>query len=176
MDTSSDVVSIFQTIAEFALSSSTFSFLVGFLGLYSAVLFADIVLLFSIRPIEGDLKKGFLGSKDRPLASERRLKREWTRIQDRLETRVASDCKVAILEADAFADRMLSEMGYAGKSAGERLDGIPVGHFSSLAGLREAHEVRNRIVLERNYSPSREEAKRVLSLYRVFLEESEVLL
>ena len=175
MEFSGDFLTTIQTVFDTVRSSATFSFLVGFLALYSIVLFFDIVLLFALRPIGGDIKKGWFGSKERPLASPRRLAREWRAIESQLDSSAPNAGKVAILRADEFADRMLSETGYAGKSFGERLDGIPDRHFSKLAGLREAHEIRNKIVLDRSFVLDRLEAKRVLKLYRAFLEEAEIL-
>ena len=85
-----------------------------------------------------------------------------------------SERKVAILEADAFVDRVFSEMGYPGKDAGERFHAIAPGHFSGLSGLLEAHDIRNRIVQERDFSLEQSEAVRVLALYRGILDEAEI--
>jgi hypothetical protein len=175
MNSSDDFVSVIQTVFEAVTASTTFSLLLGFLGLYCLVLFADIVLLFILRPVGGDLKKGFFGTKERPLASARSLNREWKNIEARLGCPTPSEYKLAILEADAFLDRVLSEMGYAGSDAGGRIEAIPPGHFSKLDALREAHEARNRVVLERNFVLGKTEAARVLGLYREFLEEAEIL-
>lgn len=170
-----DFIPVVRTIFESVMASTTFSLLVGFLGLYCFVLLVDIILLFVLRPIGGDLKKGLFGTKERPLASVRNLTKEWKRIEARLLSDVPSEYKVAILEADAFTDRVLSEIGYEGVDFGERLGAILPGHFAKLPGLVEAHEIRNRIVLERNFSLDRSEAARVLTLYSDFLEEAEII-
>ncbi len=174
MDSSSEIISIAQTVFGVIMASTTFSFLVGFLSLYCLVLFVDIILLFTLRSVGGDLKKGFFGTKERPLASSRRLLKEWKLLESRLASGQPSEYKVAILEADAFVDKVLSEMGYEGKDAGERFSAIVPGHFSGLGGLIEAHEVRNRIVHEKNFSLEQNEAMRILSLYRELLEEAEI--
>ena len=174
MDVSGDVISIGRGIFEAVLASTTLSLLVGFLGLYCLVLFLDIVLLFALRSVGGDLKKGFFGTKERPLVSARRLLKEWKTIEARLLSRRSSEYKVAILEADAFADRVLTDMGYAGSDAGARFGSIAPEHFSGLSGLLEAHEIRNRIVHDRDFSLDQSEAARVLKLYRDLLEEAEI--
>lgn len=174
MDVSGDIVSIAQSVFEAVMASTTLSFLVGFLGLYCLVLFADIILLFSLRSVGGDLKKGFFGTKERPLVSAGRLLSEWKEIESRLSSGNPSAYKVAVFEADAFVDKVLAEMGYSGSDAGERLASIDPGHFSGIGGLLEAHEIRNRIVHDRAFSLDQSEARRVLSLYRNLLEEAEI--
>ncbi len=176
MESSVGTFAAVKMVFETVQSSATFSFLIGFLGFYCIVLLIDIILLLSLRPVGGDLKKGFFGSKDRPLSFPWQLRREWRRIEKLLESDSPTSSKVAVLHADAFSDRMLSEMGYDGNSFGERLDGIPAGHFQHLSSLREAHEIRNRIVFDRSFSLDRAEAKRILELYRLFLDESEIFL
>lgn len=175
MNSPDDFISIARSIFEAILSSTTFSLLLGFLGLYCLVLFADIVLLFILRPVGGDLKKGIFGTKERPLASARSLNREWKGIEARLDRSAPSQYKLAILEADDFLNRALSEMGYAGSDSGGRLESIPPGHFSKLDALCDAHKVRNQIVLDRNFLLDKTEAARLLGLYREFLEEAEIL-
>lgn len=175
MEFSGDIVPIFQSVVAAIRSSTTFSLLLGFLALYCIVLLVDIVLLFVLRSVSGDLKKGIFGTKERPLASPRSLDRSWSKIVSRAKGKSVSEYKLAVLEADAFADRALSEMGYSGADLGERLDTIPPRHFVALPALREAHEVRNRIVLSRDFVLDRAETERVLDLYREFLEEAEIL-
>lgn len=173
MDVSGDSISIARSLFDAVMASTIFSFLLGFLGLYCLVLFLDVILLFVLRSVAGDLKKGFFGTKERPLTSPRRLLKEWKSIEAHLASEQPSEYKVAVLEADAFVDRLLSEMGYGGKDAGERFGMISPGHFSGLGGLIEAHEIRNRIVHDRDFSLEQGEAMRILSLYRDILDEAE---
>ena len=170
-----DFISTSRAVFETVTASTTFALLVAFLGLYCLVLFADIILLFILRSVGGDLKKGFFGTKEHPLASAGSLGREWKRIESRLASGASSEYKAAILEADAFVDRVLSEMGYEGVDGGDRLAKISPEHFSKLSALVEAHEIRNRIVRDRVFVPDRSEASRVLKLYRDFLDEVEIL-
>ena len=174
MDISGDVVSTAQSVFDAITTSTTFSLLIGFLGLYCVVLLANIVFLFVLRPVSGDLKKGFFGTKERPLVSAGNLLREWKRIEARLASNILSERKVAILEADAFVDRVLSELGYPGKDAGERFHAISPSHFSGLGGLLEAHDIRNRIVQEKDFPFESSEAVRILNLYRSILDEAEI--
>lgn len=169
-----DFMPIVKNVFEGVTASTTFSFLVAFLALYCVVLLLDIILLFILRPIGADLKKGIFGTKERPLASARTLQKEWKRIEERLLSKSPSEYKVAILEADAFTDRMLSEMGYEGKDIGERLRAIRPGHFAKMEALSEAHAVRNRVVFERDFPLDRAEAIRVITLYHAFLDEAEI--
>ncbi len=174
MDISGDITVVIRNILDVMKSSMTFSLLLGFLALYCLVLFANVVLLFVLRSVSGDLKKGFFGTKEHSLTAGKSLLKEWKAIEARLVSGNSAECKVAILEADAFADRALSEMGYDGGDAGERFQSIAPGHFSGLPGLLEAHEIRNRIVHDSGFRIDRDESARVLALYRNILEEAEV--
>lgn len=156
-------------------ASVTFSIIKGFLALYVFFLVADIVMLLMLRPITGDLKKALYGTKEHAFASTASLRNRWKEIEKHLSSMRSADWKIAVLQADEFLGMILQEMGYEGDSAGSCMEHIQPGQFASLPGLREAHEIRNRIVLEESLSLQNEEARRIVSLYRAFLSEAEVL-
>ncbi len=171
---SSDFLSFVQEIFTIGMCSTTFLFLKWFLAIYAVVVFIDILLLFMIRPMEETLKLGLWGSSERPVASPGSLRREWSRIEKRLNTQSLAEYKVALIEADTFVDRILKEIGYSGSNLGERLENIRPEHFVNIDGLREAHEIRNRIVFDVEFSLDQVEARRVLALFFAFLDEAEV--
>lgn len=156
-------------------SSVTFSILKGFLAVYVLFLIADIVMLLMLRPITGDLKKALYGTKEHVFSSGAALRKRWQEIERHLSSARSADWKIAVLQADDFLGMILREMGYEGDGTGALLGRIQSGGVSSLPGLREAHEMRNRIVLEESLPLQHEEASRIVSLYRAFLLETEVL-
>ncbi|MGB4833807.1 MAG: hypothetical protein WBP40_02125, partial [Candidatus Moraniibacteriota bacterium] len=82
--------------------------------------------------------------------------------------------KVAILEADHFADSLLKESGFDGENMSERLANMHPGQLQSYQGLSEAHTIRNRIVNEPAFTLDREQAKDYLEKYKALLVELEL--
>jgi hypothetical protein len=101
--------------------------------------------------------------------------KKWKSILAKLDSGNPSHYKAAVLEADAFIDRLVRQMGYDGRNLTERLDSVPEGRIASVPALREAHEVRNRIIRETDFEISRHEAKEVLDGYRALLDELDLL-
>lgn len=154
--------------------SWVFAFIKWFLIVYTVVLLVDVVLLLMLRGVVDNLKVSLYGT-TRPLLSKNKALERWQGIEQRLQSDNPSQYKVAILEADQFADALLAESGYAGSNMGERLASVHPGQIASYESLKAAHEVRNRIVREQNFAVSREEAKVLLDQYKQFFIELELL-
>ncbi len=147
------------------------------LFVYVLVLFIDIVILLSFRGVTRDLRMNLFGTDQRPifLSRPRKAERQWEKLYARLRSENVSQYKVAILEADALADKIMASSKWSGTNLGERIASVHPGQVESLDALREAHAVRNQIVNKEGFEVSREEAERVLGLYAQFLEEMELL-
>ncbi len=169
----SSVVVVFGAISQFIQSSAVFTALIWFLGFYTIVLFADMVMLLILRDIPGDLKKTLYGAK-RPLVSQSKFQKRWNGIESRIHTGNPSQYKAAILEADALAEEMLSGIGFEGANMGERLAAVHEGQVATLEDLRVGHAMRNRIIQDPAFALSREEAEAALGRYRAFFEELEL--
>jgi len=144
---------------------------------YIAVLFIDIAIMLSLRGVTRDLRVNLFGTDQRPIfiSRPRKAERQWEELYARLESGNVSQYKVAILEADALADKVMASSKWAGSNLGERIASVRPGQVASLSALREAHAIRNQIVNEEGFEVTREEAERVLGLYSQFLEEMELL-
>lgn len=164
------VAAMFQTVQ----SSALFTALVWFLGFYTIVLFADVVMLLVLRDIPGDLKKTLYGAK-RPIVAQSKFQKRWDGTEARLRTGNPSQYKAAVLEADALAEEMLSGIGFEGANMGERLAAVREGQVATLDDLRLGHAMRNRIIQDPAFAPSREEVETILGRYRKFFEELELL-
>jgi hypothetical protein len=153
------------------------SFLVSaikfFLFIYTVVLLVDIVFLFILRGFSADLKAALFGTK-RPLMTRSAAISRFEKILERLESGNPSQFKVAVLEADAMADGVLGEIGFSGATMGDKLESIKEGQLESRSDLLEAHAFRNRIVHEKDFEVSAEEAKQQLDLYKRFFDEVEL--
>ncbi len=162
-----------QDVAEFFSSSFLVAALKFFFFVYVAVLFVDIVLLLILRGLGMDLKKVLYGT-ERPIISRTSSINRWEKILSRLESHNASQYKVAVLEADAWAEELLGGIGYKGATMSERLEQVRAGQLETKDILAEAHAVRNRIVHQKDFVLSREEAERSLMEYKKFFDELEL--
>ena len=157
--------------------SPFFSVIKFVLGVYGIVIIIDIVLLLIKRGVAGNVREAMIGVNiPRELVTKKnKMRARWDKIKGRLKSENESEYKVAIIEADSLIDDLVRGMAYPGENMGERLDSMPEGQIESRQKLREAHEVRNRIIHEENFQVSREYAKDVLKKYEALLEEFEVL-
>ncbi|TXH07154.1 MAG: hypothetical protein E6R05_00720 [Candidatus Moraniibacteriota bacterium] len=154
--------------------SLVFTVLKWFLMIYTIVLLVDVVLLILMRGVTENLKVQLYGT-TRPILSKNKAEERWRHIERRLESDNPSQYKVAVLEADQYADEILKESGYDGANMGERLAGINPGQLQSYEALKAAHEVRNRIVREQNFVVTRDQAEELMSHYKSLLVELELL-
>lgn len=144
-----------------------------FLFVYVVVLFADIVMLLMLRGISSDIKKTLYGA-NRPILSKSKAIVRFEKILARLKDGNPSQYKVALLEADAFAEEILAGIGYQGETMAEKLEAVHEGQIESKELLIEAHQIRNRIVHEADFSLSHEETKKWLDAYLAFFHEMEL--
>lgn len=153
--------------------SALFTVLKWFLMVYTVVLICDLIFLIKTRSVTADVKTALYGT-ERPLVTKAAMQKRWDTIMARLRTHNPSQYKVAILEADQMADELLEGIGYIGANMGERLESVHLGQLESFESLKLAHEIRNRIVNEKDFQISQAEARRNLDNYRTFFVELEL--
>ncbi|MFZ1626676.1 MAG: hypothetical protein WAT81_02615 [Candidatus Moraniibacteriota bacterium] len=153
--------------------SALFTVLKAFLIIYAIVILANVTMLLLMRGVTGNLKMQIYGT-TRPLIKKNEATKKWESVERRLESDNASHYKVAILEADHFADDLLKGCGFDGENMSERLANMNPGQLQSYAGLSEAHAIRNRIVNEPDFTLDREQAKDYLEKYKALLVELEL--
>lgn len=98
---------------------------------------------------------------------------KWQQVQTYMLANSHVEWRQAILEADIMLDEMLTKIGYAGESVGEKLKNVEESDFVTLQKAWEAHKVRNRIAHggANEVKLDRREAERVIGLYeQVFTE------
>jgi hypothetical protein len=155
--------------------SNFFSVVKLILGIYVAVLVIDIILIVILREPLKDIKTALKGS-EFPLIRKSKMQRRWGKVVARLKSDNPSQYKAAILEADNIADEILAGIGYKGKNMAERLDQVKPAHLDNLSDdLRRTHEIRNRIIREKEFTLSREETSEIIGVYEKFLDNLEFI-
>ncbi|HBO17213.1 MAG: hypothetical protein UR69_C0002G0131 [Candidatus Moranbacteria bacterium GW2011_GWE2_35_2-] len=170
-------LSIIDYIFKLAISFSDSGFFMVakfILAIYILVLFVDIVLLLFFRGLGKDLRKMLRGA-DLPPLVKSKFELQWNKIRDRLKSKNQSQYKAAVLEADSIADEMLKKIGYLGKDMSERLESANIGQIENLEELKKSHQVRNRIVYEKDFSLDLDSAKEVIKSYEEFLKFIDIL-
>ncbi len=171
-----DIVSLYgvgQSVAQFFAHSYLVAAVKFFFFVYVMVLLVDVVILLILRGVSVNLKKTFFGA-ERPFLRRSTIIGRWEKILSRLKDDNPSQYKVAVLEADAFADEILSGIGYKGTTMAEKISGIHDGQLETKDALVEAHQIRNRIVYETDFAISLEDAQKCLDTYRKFFDEVEL--
>lgn len=105
----------------------------------------------------------------------RKLKKEWKKIKERLETGLEPEIKLAVIEADSLLDETLKRLGYPGESLVERLEKLVVDILPNLAEVQEVHTIRNNIIHDPAYKLDLEKAKKALAVYEKALINLDVL-
>ncbi len=154
--------------------SGFFLFIKFFLGIYAAVLIADVVLILILKGLGADIRQAIKGMK-MPAVPKSKMRKRWTKIRRRLESDNAFQYKAAVLEADSMIDKVLSDMGYAGKNMSERLEKIKPAQIHNYEDLKNAHQIRNRIIHEADFSIDKKQTEEIVEIYESLLENLELL-
>ena len=101
--------------------------------------------------------------------------KEWKKIEERLDTGLESEAKLALIEADSLLDEALKRLGYPGESLGERLEKLAVDIMPNLSQVQEVHKIRNNIIHDPTYKLNLGEAKKALAIYEKALINLDVL-
>jgi hypothetical protein len=160
------------------LYNSPFFLVVKFiLGIYAAIILADVVLLLIQRGLSGDIRSTLLGMNIPPELATRKnkLRKKWDKIRNLMADQKEHSYKIAIIQADDIIDDLIKRMGYMGENMGDRLAKINPGQIDNIEELKKAHEIKNRIVHEDDFKLTKEQAEEVIGYYENFLKYHEVL-
>jgi len=167
-----DIVILIEVLVSLFKAFYHSSFFLGLkilAGIYLAVLLLDVVLLLILKGVSAKYRVGLRGA-DVPVISKKKLFKSWAAIVARLESKNASQYKVAIIEADALAEEFLSGVGYKGENMTQKLEQVGQSHLDEhRETLTEVHKLRNRIVHEADFEVDYETAKEALAVYENFL-------
>lgn len=141
--------------------------------IYTIVIIIDVILILMLTDIKASMRENLTGG-HRPTGSRGKYIKRWETILSRLESDNPSQYKVAILEADVFAEEILNSLGYHGSNMKERLDHMKDYDIETKDELVTAHAVRNRIIQESHFEPTREEAEATLRHFSNFFKEADL--
>lgn len=104
------------------------------------------------------------------VGKRRRLK-AWKAILKKMSSAVPLDWKLAVMEADRIFDDMIRAAGFRATSTEERFRQILPTFVSNFDDIQEAHKIRNRCAQEPDFVITKEEAIRVLRVYKKAFQE-----
>src|SRR4051812_7391059 len=101
------------------------------------------VRLFELRHREEEFYSTLILSPDATGKNPR-----WEHVQMLMRGKVVSEWREAIIEADIMLDDLLTQLGYAGATVGDKLKAADPSQIKTLQDAWEAHKVRNQIAHE----------------------------
>lgn len=99
----------------------------------------------------------------------------WGKIKEKAERESVEGLRVAIIEADAFVDYILKELGVPGEHFSDRLNNVNPDNIRSIDNLWRAHRVRNSLVHTPGYTVDLKDAKNLFRYYEEFLREIRII-
>jgi len=166
-----DAGSIAKTFIDF-YHSAFFVVIKFLLAIYSIVLILNLAMIVILRGFGRDYRVTFVGTN---LPSQKSTRKKWKKIINRLESGNSAQYKIAILEADSLADRILDFIGHKGENMPDRLSQLDESHLENAEDLAKAHQIRNNIIHDKEFLVSRETAEEVLGIYEKFLDHFELI-
>lgn len=91
--------------------------------------------------------------------------KRWKRIIKKTETGNENDYRLAVMEADELVHHILKERGYTGRNFDEMISGVSKKLLPNIEDVVAAHNVRNTIVHDTDYTLDLETTKKLLSDY-----------
>ena len=112
--------------------------------------------------------------KQRPYGAKEGFKR-WSKINKRIESGSKTEYKMAVIEADDALKDVLVKMKYEGDFLGDILKQVNIRVLPSVEEVKKAHEIRNKIIRDPDYSLTQEQTKNILKIYHQAFRELEMI-
>ncbi len=100
-----------------------------------------------------------------------RLQARWHRVLESVSSDDPQRWRNGILEADFLLNELLDTLGFKGETMGDKMRQADVTVFKTIDFAWEAHQVRNHIAQDPQFSIDAREAKRVIKMYERVFEE-----
>jgi len=168
---------IFFTISSylsFIWNSLFFSILKFLITIYVIVLFLDIVMILYLRGVGKDSRKRKYGA-DMPVAYRASTRKKWKTVQEHMQSHKPDEWKVAILAADAIAGEILELVELPGENFRERVKNASSQKLEQKEELLYAHSVRNAIIKDHSFLLEKNEAEKIVAVYKEFLDQWEAI-
>jgi uncharacterized protein YpmS len=130
----------------------------------SLILGILIVLLLIKINIKAKMKKSISRVKKTVSFNKRRIEKRWTKIENKLNSGVGANYKLAILEADKIFNDILKVIGYEAQI-----------RITNMDEIKKAGKVKNNIIEDSQFSIDENDARLMVGAYRRGLEDLEVV-
>lgn len=103
--------------------------------------------------------------------SKRRLIKGWKQVKKRMKLPDVQQWKLAVMEADTILNEALKKFGYLSRRLADKLDVLTAAQISNTEELKWANKIRRKIYSEPDFSLTREEAVKIIDIYKKSLIE-----
>jgi len=98
-------------------------------------------------------------------------RKEWKKISQLLKEPYQSSWKLAVIKAEAVVKKTLSFMGYPEDDFVKNLEQLKFRNYQNLDVLLGLHNIRERIIGDKNFSLTQDRAKEIVFIYKKFWNE-----
>ncbi len=113
------------------------------------------------------------------IASSEKSRKQWQKVDKLLAEPYESSWKLAVIQAEAIVKKTLNLMGYSGAGAAEKteddfiniLEELKLRRFQNLEILYQLHQVRQKIIEDKNFPLTQNKAKEIINIYKKFWDE-----
>lgn len=139
----------------------SFKFILGF---YLVIIGVTIVLLL-YRMVKKAYWTTFVTGQGFPTINRWQFQPHWKKVLERISSDNPNEWKIAIIEAASMLDEVLRTIKYPGSTLGERLANIQPSQLENINEVKEAHKIRNHIIKNHSFQPSKEEAQMTINAF-----------
>ncbi|MCK5285770.1 MAG: hypothetical protein KAJ58_00905 [Candidatus Pacebacteria bacterium] len=144
--------------------------------IFSAILLAGIIYIYNKMKVVKERYSEVFNTVMIPSSDSEMgvLKNErWEKIIRHVNSESPLEWRSAILDADVILEEMLTKIGYAGETLGEKLRQVERSDFLTIDSAWEAHKIRNKVAHEDLDSIflNQRLVKKTISLYQKVFEE-----
>lgn len=113
------------------------------------------------------------------LSSSNKNRKEWQKINKLLSEPYESSWKLAVIKAEGIVKETLNLMGYSGFGAADQeqddfikiLEELKLRNYQNLEVLYQLHQIRQKIIEDKDFSLEQNKAKDVVNIYKKFWSE-----
>lgn len=98
-------------------------------------------------------------------------RKEWRKIDKLLREPYKSSWKLAVLKAEAVVKKTLNLMGYSGDNFAKILEELKFRNYQNLEILQQLHNIREKIIMDKNFSLDQNRAREITLIYKKFWDE-----
>lgn len=104
-----------------------------------------------------------------------KFSKNWQKIKKRTELELEAEYRLAIIEADAMLEEVLTRIGYTQKTLDEKIDSMTIVELKNIEDLKIIRKIRNSIVHDPSYRLTLDKTKEALLIYENSLKELGVI-